>query len=205
MEECTASIFRVKGNPLRQPVRRRRQAGWHWGRRHYFYDELLLGWMVSQLLFMYFIVCMIITVFRVVTPCARGSGTAWRFRGTYHLHLQGWRITEARSSLQAQLATDFCWFLAWLTLCPLRWQGYVCTEMSSSLPATQRCSLENHTRCHHRCENVTCNSHPIGLGTVQKGRGFGEEMEPETFTEGCSLNFIFLWCIHSEKWQKCSS
>jgi hypothetical protein len=52
------------------------------------------------------------------------------FRGTYCLNLQGQRITEARSQLEAimnispQLTASW-WFLAWLILRPWRWKHYL--------------------------------------------------------------------------------
>jgi hypothetical protein len=55
-------------------------------------------------------------------PCnyAAKNRRSWSFGESYHLHLQGQRVTQARN----QRSASFCWFLAWLALRPWRWKQY---------------------------------------------------------------------------------
>jgi hypothetical protein len=47
----------------------------------------------------------------------------WCFGGTYDLHLQGWRISQARS--QREPGSKHSWLFAWPILRPWRWRRNV--------------------------------------------------------------------------------
>jgi transposase len=51
------------------------------------------------------------------------------FGGTCHLHLEGWRISQARNHCESAS----CWFLAWLILQSWRWRQYVPPKHSLTL------------------------------------------------------------------------
>jgi hypothetical protein len=53
----------------------------------------------------------------------------WYFGGTYRLHLQGWKGSQAKNKHEASnklhLLLTSCYFLAWRTFCPRRWRWHV--------------------------------------------------------------------------------
>jgi hypothetical protein len=88
-------------------------------------------------------------IFSVVILC--NSERACLFRGTYHPHLQGQRVSQeqetGRSRRQPELATCFCWCIAWRTFWPLDGRGKFLRNVGLS---------HNHTVLQPRAEPATC-------------------------------------------------
>jgi hypothetical protein len=69
----------------------------------------------------------IIKLFWDKMPC-NAVKVNWRFGGTYHLHLQIWRVRRLF------FVTVSCWFLLWLTLRYWTWRRYVSPKRRLTLP-----------------------------------------------------------------------